>query len=78
MTTTEERVKLIEKWFSMLEAVVPSKELLSNYLQGLILVLSANSDDLTIETVNRIQTFIIYYKENFVEDNLQRDLENVG
>lgn len=78
MTTTEERVKLIEKWFSMLEAAVPSKELLSNYLQGLILVLSANSDDLTIETVNRIQTFIIYYKENFVEDNLQRDLENVG
>ena len=69
--TIDERLKLLEHYLALLESTIADKELLSNYLQGLILVIAGPSDAITTEVIQRLQTFLIYFQNNFQEDNLR-------
>lgn len=69
--TIDERLKLLEHYLALLESTIADKELLSNYLQGLILVIAGPSDAITTEVIQRLQTFLIYFQNNFQEENLR-------
>jgi hypothetical protein len=73
---TTENLLQLKRHFLMLESTVPDKHLLANYLEGLLLVIAENSDELTAEIVQRIQAFIIFFQNTFQEDCLRMDADD--